>query len=102
MRPCRACGFSSQGSSSSLARLPHSARPGRRSRRAVPLVKETAGPSTIYGITMGVRPNRPEWKHRINKVIAENQQDINAILQSENVPVLDKAGGVIELGAAER
>jgi mxaJ protein len=68
----------------------------------VPLVKETAGPSTIYGITMGVRPNRPEWKHRINKVIAENQQDINAILQSYNVPVLDKAGGVIELGAAER
>ena len=68
----------------------------------VPLVKETAGPSTIYGITMGVRPNRPEWKHKINKVLAENQQDINAILQSYNVPVLDKDGGVIEPGTAER
>jgi quinoprotein dehydrogenase-associated probable ABC transporter substrate-binding protein len=68
----------------------------------VPLVKETAGPSTIYGITMGVRPNRPEWKHKINKVIAANQQDINAILQSYNVPVLDPHGGLIELGTAER
>jgi quinoprotein dehydrogenase-associated probable ABC transporter substrate-binding protein len=68
----------------------------------VPLVKETAGPSTIYGITMGVRPNRPEWKHRINKVIAENQDDINAILQSYNVPLMDKEGELIKLGAAER
>ena len=68
----------------------------------VPLVKETAGPSTIYGITMGVRPNEPEWKHKINKVIAENQHDINAILRSYNVPLLDKDGGLIELGAAER
>lgn len=68
----------------------------------VPLVKETAGPSTIYGITMGVRPNRPEWKHKINKVIAENQADINAILQSYNVPLMDKEGELIKLGAAER
>lgn len=68
----------------------------------VPLVKETAGPSTIYGITMGVRPDEPEWKHKINKVIAENQEEINAILQAYDVPVLDKDGGMIELGAAER
>jgi mxaJ protein len=68
----------------------------------VPLVQETAGPSTIYGITMGVRPNEPQWKHQINKVIAENQQEINAILQAYDVPVLDKDGGLIELGAAER
>ena len=68
----------------------------------VPLVKERAGPSTIYGITMGVRPNQPEWKHKINKVIAENQQDINTLLQSYNVPLMDKDGGLIEFGAAER
>ncbi len=35
-------------------------------------------------------------------MIAENQQDINTILQSYNVPLMDKDGGVIELGAAER
>ena len=68
----------------------------------VPLVKESAGPSTIYGITMGVRPNDPQWKHKINKVIAENQGDINLILQSYDVPLMDPEGTLIELGAAER
>ena len=39
--------------------------------KLVPLVKENAGPSTIYGITMGVRPDEPQWKHTINKLIAD-------------------------------
>jgi mxaJ protein len=68
----------------------------------VPLVKEKAGPSTIYPITMGVRPKDPQGKHRINKVIAENQPEINAILQGYNVPLLDQNGDLIEPGTAER
>lgn len=68
----------------------------------VPLVKESAGPSTIYGITLGVRPGDPTWKHRINKAIAENQSDINAILQSYDVPLMEPDGKLIELGSAER
>jgi mxaJ protein len=63
--------------------------------KLVPLVKETAGPRTVYGITMGVRPNDPQWKHKINKVIAENQGAINVILQDYNVPVLDDKGELI-------
>jgi len=63
--------------------------------KLVPLVKETAGPRTVYGITMGVRPNDPQWKHKINKVIAENQAAINVILQDYNVPVLDDKGELI-------
>ncbi len=63
--------------------------------KLVPLVKENAGPRTIYGITMGVRPNNPQWKHKINKFIAENQSEVNAILQSYNVPVLDNKGNRI-------
>jgi mxaJ protein len=70
--------------------------------KLVPLVKENAGPSTIYGITMGVRPNEPQWKHKINKVLAENQGDINVILQGYNVPVLDEKGNLITAAAAER
>jgi len=65
------------------------------SLKLVPLVKETAGPRTVYGITMGVRPNDPQWKHKINKVIAENQAAINVILQDYNVPVLDDKGELI-------
>ncbi len=70
--------------------------------KLVPLVKETAGPRSIYGITMGVRPNQPEWKHKINKFIAANQREINAILESYNVPVLDDQGNVVAAAPAER
>ncbi len=70
--------------------------------KLVPLVKENAGPSTIYGITMGVRPNEPQWKHTINRLIAENQGEINVILEGYNVPVLDDKGNLIAAAAAER
>jgi mxaJ protein len=68
----------------------------------VPLVKENAGPSTIYGITLGVRPNDPKWKHKINKVLAEDQHDINVILQGYNVPLLTQKGQLIVSGTAGR
>lgn len=61
----------------------------------LPLVKETAGPSAVYGITLGVRPDEPQWKHRINKVLAENQDDINVILRGYNVPALNQDGELI-------
>ena len=68
----------------------------------VPLVKEKVGPGPLYAITMGVRPNEPEWKHRLNKLIAENQADINAMLAEYNVPLLDENGNLITTPAAER
>ena len=63
-----------------------------------PLVKESAGPTTFYGITMGVRPDEPTFKHEINKVLADNQHDINVILQGYNVPLLDRDGEVVASG----
>ena len=70
--------------------------------KLMPLVKETAGPRTVYGITMGVRPNEPQWKHKINKFISGNEREINGILQSYNVPVLDDNGNLVAAAAAER
>ncbi len=70
--------------------------------KLVPLAKESAGPSTVYPITMGVRPNEPQWKHTINKVRAENQAGIYAILEGYNVPVLDENGNPVAAAAAER
>ena len=70
--------------------------------KLVPLAKESAGPSTVYPITMGVRPNEPQWKHTINKVLAENQAGIYAILEEYNVPVLDENGNPVVAAAAER
>lgn len=68
----------------------------------IPLVKEKAGPATIYPITMGVRPNKPEWKHKLNKLIADNQADIYAMLSEYNVPLLDENGNLIKASTAER
>jgi len=68
----------------------------------VPLIKENAGPSTIYGITLGLRPNDPQWKHQINKVIAESEHEIDGILQRYNVPVLDENGNPIAPATADR
>ena len=70
--------------------------------KIVPLVREKAGPRTVYPITMGVRPTEPQWKHTINKLLAENQAGIYAILQAYNVPVLDENGNPVAPAAAER
>jgi hypothetical protein len=49
-----------------------------------------------------LRPNEPQWKHKINKLIAENQGEINLILEGYNVPLLDEKGNLIAAAAAER
>ncbi|MGI6851232.1 substrate-binding domain-containing protein [Mesorhizobium sp. 1B3] len=56
----------------------------------VPLVKEKTGSRMTYRITMGVRPSDQEWKRALNRVIRENQKEINDILISFGVPLLDE------------
>lgn len=56
----------------------------------VPLVKEGTGPRMSYRITMGVRPSDQEWKRELNRLIKDNQQEINKILLDYNVPLLDE------------
>ena len=55
----------------------------------VPLVKEKTG-HMAYRITMGVRPSDQEWKRTLNKVIRENQVEINRILLDYQVPLIDE------------
>ncbi|WP_245516998.1 MULTISPECIES: substrate-binding domain-containing protein [unclassified Mesorhizobium] len=56
----------------------------------VPLVKERTGSRMSYRITMGVRPSDQEWKRTLNKVIRENQAEINKLLLDYNVPLIDE------------
>jgi quinoprotein dehydrogenase-associated probable ABC transporter substrate-binding protein len=56
----------------------------------VPLVKEQGGPRMVYRIVMGVRHSDQNWKHDLNKLISENQDEIQAILRSYGVPLLDE------------
>jgi quinoprotein dehydrogenase-associated probable ABC transporter substrate-binding protein len=56
----------------------------------VPLVKEQNGPRMVYRIVMGVRHSDQNWKRTLNKLISENKTEIQAILQSYGVPLLDE------------
>ncbi len=57
----------------------------------VPLVKETTGPQMTYRIGMAVRPADQELKRTLNKLIMENQAEINKLLISYNIPILDES-----------
>jgi quinoprotein dehydrogenase-associated probable ABC transporter substrate-binding protein len=61
--------------------------------RALP--SEPGLPRMDYRITMGVRPNEPEWRRRINAVIRERQAEITAVLHDYGVPMLDASGQLI-------
>jgi quinoprotein dehydrogenase-associated probable ABC transporter substrate-binding protein len=55
-----------------------------------PLLKETTGPRLVYRIGMGVRNADQNWKRQLNRLIQENQPDINRILLDFGVPLLDE------------
>ena len=51
------------------------------------------GPMQIdFRITMGMRPNEPEWKRTINGLIHKKQKEIDQILLRYGVPLLDEKG----------
>jgi len=55
-----------------------------------PLLKEQNGPRMVYRIVMGVRHSDQNWKRSLNRLISENQSEIDAILRSYGVPLLDE------------
>jgi hypothetical protein len=44
-----------------------------------------------FRIGMAVRAADQEWKRTLNKLITENQAEINRLLISYNIPILDEA-----------
>jgi ABC-type amino acid transport substrate-binding protein len=57
----------------------------------VPL-KSEPGVKFDYAIAMGVRYGESEWKATVEKLIAENQPAITAILREYSVPLLNERG----------
>ena len=55
-----------------------------------PLVQEKTGPALVYRIGMGVRRADQNWKRLLNRLIQENQPEINKILLDYGVPLLDE------------
>jgi hypothetical protein len=66
------------------------ARQARQPLRVMPLVKDTGGPRLVYRMTMGVRAADQNWKRTLNRLIQENQPEINKILIGFGVPLLDE------------
>ncbi|MDQ6435382.1 substrate-binding domain-containing protein [Mesorhizobium sp. LHD-90] len=56
----------------------------------VPLTRDKAGSRMTYRITMGVRPSDQEWKRTLNRLIKDNQAEINKILLGYGVPLIDE------------
>jgi quinoprotein dehydrogenase-associated probable ABC transporter substrate-binding protein len=67
--------------------------------RVVPLLKDTGGPQLSYRIGMGVRGADQNWKRQLNRLIQENQQEINKILIGFGVPLLDEKDQPITAGS---
>ena len=61
----------------------------------IPLSSEP-GVRLEYEIAMGVRYGEPEWKATVEKLIADNQAAIKAILREYGVPFVDERGEPIE------
>jgi quinoprotein dehydrogenase-associated probable ABC transporter substrate-binding protein len=59
------------------------------------LTKEANGPSMTYRIVMGVRRSDQEWKRQLNGLIAARQKEINHLLLSYGVPLLDEQDHLI-------
>ncbi len=73
-----------------------------QSLHVTPLVKETTGPKLVYRIGMGVRAADQTWKRQLNRLIQENQGEINKILLDFGVPLLDESDRPLGTEAAKK
>ncbi len=63
--------------------------------KIVPLLKERNNPRMTYRIGMGVRYTDQNWKRELNRLIRAKQSDVNALLQTYGVPLLDETNHLI-------
>jgi quinoprotein dehydrogenase-associated probable ABC transporter substrate-binding protein len=68
----------------------YASRPSEVQLAVTPLLKEHGGPDLVYRVVMGVRHSDQNWKRQVNKLIAENRGEIEGILRSYGVPLLDE------------
>jgi quinoprotein dehydrogenase-associated probable ABC transporter substrate-binding protein len=65
--------------------------------KVIPLINETETPRLFYRITMGVRQGELVWKRELNSLIRRNQEEIDRILASYGVPLLEDFGGELKV-----
>lgn len=60
--------------------------------KVIPLTNENTRTRLTFRVSMAVRYNETDWKHRINDVLAELKPQINEVLNEYGVPLLDDKG----------
>lgn len=60
-----------------------------------PLLKDVDKPGFSYRITLGIRRDEPDWKHKLEGVLRARRADINKVLEDYDVPLLDNEGRII-------
>jgi quinoprotein dehydrogenase-associated probable ABC transporter substrate-binding protein len=70
--------------------------------RVTLLLKETGGPQLAFRIAMGVRATDQNWKRQLNRLIADNQAELNRLLLGFGVPLLDEKDRPIPVDAPAR
>lgn len=61
----------------------------------VPLLEEDKRVRLDFTVSMAVRYNETDWKHRINEVLEELQPEIEVILREYDIPLLNSRGELI-------
>lgn len=61
----------------------------------IPLTVETNSLTLDYSITMAVRYNDQDWKHKINEILSLKKPEILSVLMDYHVPLLDNVGQLI-------
>ncbi|ATQ68939.1 MULTISPECIES: substrate-binding domain-containing protein [Methylosinus] len=59
------------------------------------LLTQEPGARMSFRIGMGVRHSDQEWKRELNRLIAQNQREIDRMLADYGVPLIDEAGAPI-------
>ena len=62
--------------------------------RVVPLPEDRTATRLHYMISMGIRPDEPDWKHWLNDFIERRRPDIERILTDYHVPLVNEDGTV--------
>lgn len=65
-----------------------------------PLLKEVNRPGFSYRISLGVRHDELDWKHKLDAVLRSRRVDINKVLVSYGVPLIDESGKLVSASEA--
>lgn len=58
----------------------------------VPLLREETAPRMFFRVTLGIRQGELAWKRELNSLIRRNQAEIDMILASYGVPIVETFG----------